>query len=67
MNNAIAGLKLNNVTKGERGFRVVSNDANACPTHFGLFPVKADADAHAAELNAHPRQRVRLQGRCLPR
>lgn len=54
MNNAIAGLKLTNLTRGDRGFRVVSNDANACPQHFGIFPVKADAEAYAAECNAYP-------------
>lgn len=54
MNNAINGLKLNGNAKGDRGFRVVTNDGNACPQHFGIFPAKADAAAYCTERNAHP-------------
>lgn len=54
MNNTIVGLKLKGIAKGERGFRVVGADRNACPYHFGIFPIKADAEALACELNANP-------------
>lgn len=52
MNN-IVGLVLN-APRGFSGFRVVSNDRNACPHHFGVFATKADAEAYlAAEAPDH--------------
>jgi hypothetical protein len=39
---------LNLDLKAKTGYRIVSNDRNACPIHFGCFNSKADADAALA-------------------
>lgn len=51
MNNAIANLVMN-ASKGTKAFRVVSNDKNACPRHYGVFASRAHAAVYAAETNA---------------
>lgn len=50
MNSAIPGLVLN-ASKGTLGFRVVGNDRNACPHHYGVFLDAAYAERYAVEVN----------------